>query len=144
MHKKDAENTANCCTDSEGTLNVSAKHRLFILRNIATIADILEALYNSPNHGNKTNPMDELIYIHLSKKTNERGYTEAFDRLFSAFPNWDGLADADPENVRNLIESAGLGNQRTKELLANCKKILSLYNSHATSGYSFSTFFIFA
>jgi len=101
------------------------KHRLFLLRNIDTIADIFEALYRSPNHGNKSRPMDELIYIHLSKKTNERGYSEAFNRLSSEFPNWEGLAEADPKDVRNLIESAGLGNQRTRELLANIKRIRS-------------------
>lgn len=101
------------------------KHKLFLLRNIDTIADILEALYNSPDHGNKSNPMDELIYIHLSKKTNERGYSEAFNRLSLEFPNWEELADASPETIRNLIGSAGLGNQRTKEMLANIKRIVS-------------------
>jgi len=111
--------------DSEGALGKRKKHRLFLLRNIDTIAGIFEALYNSPDHGNKPSPMDELIYIHLSKKTNERGYSEAFNRLSSSFPNWEGLADADPETVRSLIGSAGLGNQRTKELLANIKKIRS-------------------
>ena len=111
--------------DSDGALNGREKHRLFLLRNIDTIADIFEALYRSPNHGNKSRPMDELIYIHLSKKTNERGYSEAFNRLSSEFPNWEGLADADPKDVRNLIESAGLGNQRTRELLANIKRIRS-------------------
>lgn len=115
----------NCYKDSDGTLNGREKHRLFLLRNIDTIADIFEALYRSPNHGNKSRPMDELIYIHLSKKTNERGYSEAFNRLSSEFPNWEELADADPKDVRNLIESVGLGNQRTIELLANIKRIRS-------------------
>jgi DNA (cytosine-5)-methyltransferase 1 len=71
--------------------------------------------------------VDELIYIHLSKKTNEQGYSEAFNRLSSSFPNWEGLADADPEIVKSLIGFAGLGNQRTKELLANIKQIRSLF-----------------
>jgi len=111
--------------DSECAPNGREEHTRFLLRNIETIADILEALYNSPNHGNKSNLMDELIFIHLSKKTNEKGYSEAFNRLSSAFPRWEGLADADPETIKSLIEAAGLGNQRTKELLANIKKIKS-------------------
>lgn len=117
------------CRDTESALNLREKHRLFLLRNIDTIADIFKALYRSPNHGNKSTPIDELIYIYLSKKTNERGYSEAFDRLSSAFPNWAGLADADPEYVKRLIESAGLGNQRTAELLANIKRIRAEFGS---------------
>jgi DNA (cytosine-5)-methyltransferase 1 len=83
------------------------------LRNIDIINDILKALYESPDHGNKQDPMDELIYIHLSKKTNEKGYTEAFNRLSTEFPGWSGLAEADPACVNRLIASAGLGNTRT-------------------------------
>lgn len=119
----------NGCMDTEGALGLEEKHRLFLLRNIDTIADIFKALYRSPDHGNKPAPIDELFYIHLSKKTNEQGYSEAFDRLSSAFPNWVGLADADPEYFRHLIESAGLGNQRTIELLANIKRIKTKFGN---------------
>ena len=57
-------------------------HKDFLLRNIETIFDIFEALYKSPDHRNKSNPLDELIYIHLSKKTNESGYTQTYDKLY--------------------------------------------------------------
>lgn len=103
--------------------NTNNLHRDFLLRNIEIINDILEALYQSPDHGNKSDPMDELIYIHLSKKTNESGYTKAFDKLSKAFPGWKGLAEANPGRVRKLIQSAGLGHNRTQELLSNVKKI---------------------
>jgi DNA (cytosine-5)-methyltransferase 1 len=119
--------------DSSGNpgskLSTEKKHRLFLLRSIDVIADVFEALYSSPNHGNKSVPMDELVYIHLSKKTNERGYSEAFDRLSSAFPHWMGLADADVEHLKRLIGSAGLGNQRTAELLANVRRIKAEFGS---------------
>jgi DNA (cytosine-5)-methyltransferase 1 len=117
------------CRAVEGALSPEEKHKFFLLRNIDTIADVFEALYRSPNHGNKSTPIDELIYIHLSKKTNERGYLGVFDRLSSAFPDWAGLADADPAHVKRLIESAGLGNQRTAELLANIKRIATEFGS---------------
>lgn len=98
-------------------------HRNFLIRNIGVLADILAKVYGSPDHGNKTTAIDELIYIHLSKKTNEHGYVQAYDRLQAAFPDWRGLADADPQTVRELIKAAGLGNQRTNELLANVRTI---------------------
>jgi endonuclease III len=126
-HKKRKNMIEANRSKSDSKINAREQHRLFLLRNIDTIAEILEALYNSPNHGNKSKPIDELIFIHLSKKTNEKSYTEAFNRLSSAFPNWYGLVDAKPEYVENLIASAGLGKQRTEELLANCKKIIAKF-----------------
>lgn len=117
------ETSLDSCMNSEATSDPMDKHMFFLLRNIATISDILEALYKSPNHGNKFDPMDELVYIHLSKKTNELSYVDAYDRLSSAFPNWEGLAEADPRYVEGLIASAGLGNQRTAELIENVKAI---------------------
>jgi len=111
------------CIDRDDALNSKEKHRLFLLRNIDTISDIFDALYRSPSHGNKPDPLDELIYIHLSKKTNEQSYSKAFDRLSLSYPNWTGLADADAEVVKQIIAFAGLGNQRTAELLGNLKRI---------------------
>lgn len=104
-------------------MSLDEKHRDFLLRNIEVINEILDAVYQSPDHGNKSDPMDELIFIHLSKKTNEKGYTRAFERLSAAFPRWEGLADAEQPQIRKLIESAGLGERRTEELLTNVKTI---------------------
>lgn len=108
-------------------------HKKFLMRNIDIINEIFEKLYGSPDHGNKSNPMDELIYIHLSKKTNEKGYTKAYENLSEAFPEWKGLANADPAHVKQLISSAGLGDQRTKELLSNVKEINKHFNEENLS-----------
>jgi DNA (cytosine-5)-methyltransferase 1 len=99
------------------------QHKEFLMRNIEIINDIMDTLYGSPDHGNKYDPLDELIYIHLSKKTNEKGYQTAYDRLSSAFPNWIGITEAKKKYINDLIKSAGLGNNRTDELLTNIKKI---------------------
>jgi len=104
-------------------LDLSEAHREFLLRNLAVIHDILAALYGSPNHGNKSDPMDELIYIHLSKRTREVGYVKAYQKLSKAFPGWGGLADASPNEVVNLIRASGLGRTRAREIVANAKTI---------------------
>lgn len=106
---------------------VGLEHRKFLMRNLEVIHDILSALYQSPDHGNKSNPMDELVYIHLSKKTHEKGYTSAYTRLAHKYPQWEGLAEANPASVKTLIESAGLGSQRTEELIQNTKRIRALF-----------------
>ena len=114
---------------NENTLTPEEAHKRFLLRNIELVNDILIALYCSPNHGNKSDPLDELIYIHLSKKTNEHGYTEAYNKLLSSFPEWQGLADADISTVKKIIASAGLGNQRAKEIINNMKSIKSKFGN---------------
>ena len=111
----------------ETSISEDEKHRSFLLRNIDVVTAVLEALYGSPRHGNKLDPMDELVYIHLSKKTNEKGYTKAFEKLSTAFPRWTGLAEANTGYVKSLIASAGLGDQRTEELLFNVKKIKAMF-----------------
>lgn len=113
----------------EDTSKPEEAHKQFLLRNIEVINDILFALYSSPDHGNKSDPLDELIYIHLSKKTNEQGYALAYNKLLSSFPKWQGLANADTDTVKQIIASAGLGNQRAKEIITNMKLIKSKFGN---------------
>ncbi len=110
-------------TDKVELPTIQEAHKRFLLRNIRTISEILHTLYGSPNLGNKQDPLDELVYIHLSKKTNEKGYVQAFDNLANAFPKWKGLAHADTLLVQQLIESAGLGKQRAEEIQSNFRVI---------------------
>ncbi len=111
------------------TPSIEEAHERFLIRNIEAINGILQALYKSPNHGNKPNPLDELIYINLSKKTNEQGYVEAYDKLSKAYPKWQGLAEADVDTVKGIIETAGLGKQRAEEIILNMKAILEKFGS---------------
>ena len=112
---------------SEPLSTAAMAHREFLLRNIQVVYDILDALYESPNHGNKSNPMDELIYIHLSKRTREEGYKKAYAKLSKTFPEWRGLAGANPGRVARVIRSAGLGRTRAEELVHNAKVIKKMF-----------------
>ena len=47
---------------------------------------ILQVLYGTPDLGNKSDPVDELVHIILSKKTYEEAYQKAFRALKSRFP----------------------------------------------------------
>ena len=45
------------------------------------------------------------------------------------FPKWRGLASADTNIIKKIIGSAGLGNQRAKEIINNLKIIKSEFGS---------------
>jgi hypothetical protein len=47
----------------------------------------LEARYGSPNHNNKQDPLDELIFIILSQMTVRASYERTYDNLKAAAPD---------------------------------------------------------
>src|SRR4051794_1070626 len=51
------------------------------ISHLREVARILAVLYGSPDHGNKTDPTDELVYILLARHTREGAYQQAFEAL---------------------------------------------------------------
>ena len=51
----------------------------------------LEREYGNPRHGNKRDPLDELVYIILSNRTAEPTFRSTFRRVKREFPSWDDL-----------------------------------------------------
>ncbi len=98
-------------------------HREFLVQNVYRIEEILRALHGQPTHGNKADPLDELVYIMLSRKTRESGYETAFNGLKRRFRSWGDLLLVDPAEIEKTISSAGLGRIRTRALLNNLKRI---------------------
>ena len=82
------------------------------------VARILAALHGTPRLGNHDDPVDELVYIILARKTREGAYQEGFATLKETFQSWDELLDAQVEQVEKLVESGGLGGTKTATLYA--------------------------
>ena len=87
-----------------------------VIARLREIARILAVLHGTPELGNKTDPVDELVYIILSRKTRESAYQAAFDALKGRFRTWDELLDADPEEVERLVRASGLSARKTTSL----------------------------
>ena len=83
---------------------------------IREVAHIAAVLHGTPRLGNKTDPVDELVYIILSRKTREDAYQQAYDALRARFRRWDDLLDAPPAEVEALLSSGGLGDKKTASL----------------------------
>lgn len=80
--------------------------------------------YGTPNHHNKPDPLDELVFIILSAQTEEYTYLGTYEALRTAFPGWHGLADAPPEVVEELIRSGGLYRKKTSQIQGALRKIV--------------------
>ena len=83
---------------------------------VREIARILAEIYRSPDLGNKPDPVDELIYIVLSRKTREGAYQAAYERLRDRYASWEELLEARPEEVLELVASSGLGMTKVRSV----------------------------
>jgi len=85
----------------------------------------LRRVYGLPRHGNKANPLSELIYIVLSRQTNEYNFRQAYVRLRKECSSWQNLIIFSVFKIKRLIDRAGLGEQRARELKAIALKLKS-------------------
>ncbi len=79
---------------------------------------ILKALYRSPRHGNKSDPLDELIFIILSQMTTHPSFCRVFDRVKEKVGTWDNITKMPLRVVKATIKDAGLSNQKAPRIRA--------------------------
>jgi DNA (cytosine-5)-methyltransferase 1 len=93
------------------------------------VARILSVLYGNPDLGNKHDPVDELVYIILSRKTFEEAYQKGFALLKERFPVWDRLLDAPRRDVEALVRSGGLSGKKTTSLYGALTRLKETFGS---------------
>jgi DNA (cytosine-5)-methyltransferase 1 len=84
--------------------------------DLLTITGLLDREYSSPDLGNKVDPVDELVYIILSRRTREGAYQAAFARLRAKYKTWESLAAASEEEIVTVIDFSGLGRRKAQSL----------------------------
>jgi endonuclease III len=87
---------------------------------------ILEQLarsYGSPRLGNPQNPLDDLFFILLSKKTPPERYCPVFEELRRRYRPWRKLLDAPLASLAALLAPLGLSNTRAKQFLGVARKL---------------------
>jgi endonuclease III len=95
------------------------------------IARILAVVHGGPGLGNKSDPVDELVYIILARKTREEAYQRTFDALKKQFATWDEMLSAPRESVTALIRSGGLSERKTVSLFGALRKLRETFG-HCT------------
>ena len=82
--------------------------------DIPPVAAILSEAYRDCCHGNKSNPLHELLYILCSLQTNETLYLSSYRRLRASFPTIQDLMDAEEREIAAAIEIGGLSRQKAR------------------------------
>jgi endonuclease III len=92
-------------------------------RRVLAILERLFALYGAPDLGNKKDPLEELVFIALSRQTHEKNYTRTWEALRRGFPSWESLRCAEPEIVYEAIKDGGFARQKTAWIQATLERI---------------------
>ena len=77
---------------------------------------MLAARYGTPDLGNKADPVDELVYIILSRRTREGAYQAAFDSLRSQVCDLGGARRRGDRRDRGGHPFSGLGRRKAQSL----------------------------
>ncbi len=85
--------------------------------------------YGTPDLGNKPDPVDELVYIILSRRTREGAYRAAYDALRARYATWEELVDAPAEKIEETIRFSGLGRRKAHSLKQALGALLTRFGS---------------
>src|SRR4051794_9393033 len=84
-----------------------APSRGALRRRARRVAEILHSTYGPPRHGNKDDPLDELVFILLSQMTTGASFNRVYDRVKAAYPTWDPFLAMPLAEVKAVIKDAG-------------------------------------
>jgi endonuclease III len=79
--------------------------------------------YGNNRHFNKSNPLDELLFIILSAQTESYSYLETFISLRKKFPTKTSLLKASRRSIEAAIKNGGLAKKKSIQISSALKKI---------------------
>jgi len=79
--------------------------------------------YGQPDHHNPTDPLDDLVFVILSRMTQEVKYTRTYADLRRDLPTWEQVMDAPPDELIDLLRDAGLAGTKARHLQAILEEI---------------------
>jgi endonuclease III len=86
-------------------------------QRLASCCRLLERRYGNPRHGNKRDPLDELVYIILSTRTNEMVFRGIYRDLKKAFPTWNDVDGRRVRDFHRILAPGGLSTVKAYQLL---------------------------
>lgn len=102
------------------------KRRRFVRRTLRAVNRLLKGEHRTPDLGNKSDPLDELIFICLTQRTHEAGFTRSYNALRKRFPTWERMARAREYTIAKTITNGGLVGIKAKRI----KRILRSVDEH--------------
>ena len=98
-------------------------------RSLRALDACLANTYGTPHLGNFADASDEFVYIVLSRKTVERAYQEAFQKLRDLGP-WDTVAGLPESTIARRIRGGGLERKKARAIKAGFKLIAQTLGTH--------------
>ena len=92
---------------------------------IGEIERRLRTAYGQPRHFNPEDPLDDLIFLVLSRMTQEIKYVRTYSRLRSSLSTWHAVRDAPCDELEILIHEAGLAPTKAAQIQAILREIES-------------------
>ena len=102
-------------------------------KRAAEVFDLLVERQGRAEWSPRYDPVTELVFTILSQHTSDVNSERAGHRLKAAYPSWDAIADAAPEEVTPYVISAGLAKQKVPRIQETLKQVREL-----TGGYDLS------
>ena len=87
-------------------------------RRVREIEQRLRKAYGQPRHFNPEDPLDDLIFLVLSRMTQEIKYVRTYSRLRGSLSTWYEVRDAPPDELEALIHEAGLAPTKAAQIQA--------------------------
>lgn len=84
----------------------------------------LRGLYGSPRHFNPNDPLSDLVFVVLSRMTQETKYLRAYRRVLAEFQSWDRVAEVPEGTVADLIRDAGLAPTKARHIKAILETVI--------------------
>jgi len=83
----------------------------------------LRAAYGTPRHHNPPDPLDDLVFLVLSRMTQEVKYRRTYESLRAALPSWGAVLDAASHDLEDLLHDAGLARTKSHQIQAILEEI---------------------
>lgn len=87
-------------------------------QRIDEICAALDAEYGSPRLGNKDDPLDELVFIILSNRTQTATAERAYQQVRAAFPSWESIDESVLEKLAELLRPAGMARLKARQIVS--------------------------
>jgi DNA (cytosine-5)-methyltransferase 1 len=99
------------------------------MSNLFNVVSLLSREYKDPQLSNFIDPIDEIVFILLSEKTDEAKYKAAYKNLKAHFPTWTHALSATQRQIKAAIEVAGMGNRRADLLIRLLRAIVKKFGA---------------
>lgn len=96
-------------------------------QRVQAVIDTLERTYGVPRGHPNHDPLGELIATILSQNTSDVNSDRAYAALRAAYPTWEAVLQADPDEVASVIRSGGLALLKTRRIQAILQVIQARY-----------------